>query len=182
MKYLQKMTDYFSKNADLKYNDSLAKMYDDKIYEDYDLNKDLKRVLITNEHISYLISDAANGNAYSNIMYANPLINDIEIKIYHDYFECKINLSEFGDIKLPIVARDMKTKKTIFDKNGIEQEDVYSGIKVSKNFFEELHTFFKNEYITKYPYMRGNEYFNASKIKQNKKNYKELGTDYIDYE
>ena len=195
MNYLRKLFG-LSKNDNIKVQtviiskeDECAKKYIDKIYEDYNLNKDLNRVnIIRGESIEYIISDAANNTFLNCINYTGNIMLKFHFKGEHAVdFTGYVRHSTQGWISISVIDAQYShllvkhTRYYDYHRAKLEGKDSYSHFPVSSKMVKDLIQFFKNEFIEKYPYMKFNHSFDKCYIKTNIE-IKKICTDYIAFE
>lgn len=158
----------------IKKNDVLAKKYLDMIYKDYAEKKSLLpvKMAINDKYTTmwYKITKDPYGTP-GNSGGSFPEYIEVEImSIYefgwsNDITRSRIGVErsfERGPDKL-LIGRDMKTNKVLHDENGISGDN-YDYINLSQGQIDKMISFFTNEYIKKYPELKGSKYLNATEI------------------
>jgi hypothetical protein len=163
----------------VKENDKIAQKYIKMIYDNYNKHKNVMaaKIIINSGYTTlwYKISDdpyaqaGTSGGEYPNFIEVK-LTTIQELGWANDITRARIEIEKNGK---KLVGRDMKTNEVIYDENGIK-EDVYDYINISQAQVDKLISFFKSEYIKKYPEMSVFKAFNSHRVLEIDQNLRNL--------
>lgn len=161
---LSKATELINYKA-LAENDKIAQKYLDMIYKDYKEKGNLLAVKIIDNVIIYKLS---KDNPYAEAGTSGGEFDYIDIKLSsldetHGISAGTIRIEKSRPSK-NIIGTDKKTGKPVEYIDGIDQKLHKDYINISKSLVDKTIKFFKEEYIKKYPTMKGEKYFNSMRI------------------
>ena len=151
-------------HKEIKKNDVIAKKYIDMIYDDYNAGKFISIYGTKRKNLG-AAKLALNGN-FRTLWYKitpEPYGEPSSSGGSHDYTIVHLTINDLdfynSDFTLPSA-----TIKVTESKRGRRETEIASFIKISGSQVDKIIKFFKNEYIKKYPQLRGEEYLNDGKI------------------
>lgn len=148
----------------IKVNDQIAKKYIDMMYADYENKKDLLQVFIVDDSLSYHLHDDPFLHAGTNLPEGglDIKLNRNSSGISGGEISVEIFIPRRGTN--PIFGRSRSDGKIIFNDKGIT-ENIHEYINISQSIVDKALTFFRKEYVKKYPELGKNiRHLNPNKI------------------
>lgn len=153
----------------IKENDKIANIWFEKITKDY---KEKGNHLLAS---SIYFSDISKKTRFTYKLKKekfdtslNPS-NEIHLEIdlfnsptgTSDFSSARLSIKKYEDgIEMLIVGRDMKTRETVYNESGLDEERYFSYINISESLAKKIINFFKSEWEKKYPNIKNQKYYN----------------------